>query len=156
MNTTVIAVIAAFALGFASAWGIQGLRWDNDVAQIRLEASEAQGEASEKARAQEALWQENIEGIQRNAQSQIESMQVAASAADAAGDSVRESANAYAAKATCSSSPDSGGASARRAAMVLSDLFGRADKRAGQLAEYADRLKVALTACNAAYQSLRN
>jgi len=46
------------------------------------------------------------------------------------------------------------GASATRAAMVLSELFERADKRAGELAVAYDRARIAGLACERSYQSL--
>jgi len=74
--------------------------------------------------------------------------------ADAAGDRLRSEAGKLAASASCVPS-DPGiadrGKNATRAAMVLSDLLGRADSRAGELARHADRLTVALQACNASY-----
>ncbi|MCF5708997.1 DUF2514 family protein [Pseudomonas syringae] len=74
--------------------------------------------------------------------------------ADAAGDRLRSEAGKLAASASCVPS-DPGiadrGKNATRAAMVLSDLLSRADSRAGELARHADRLTVALQACNASY-----
>lgn len=155
MNTTMIAVIAAFSLGFASAWGIQGLRWDNDVAGINLAASTANNQANEKARNQEQLWQETVNGIQRNAQVQLEARNAELVTADAAGVGVREHASLYASKAACPTTAANAINGANRAAMVLSDLFGRADKRAGDLADYADRLRIKLDGCIGAYQAIR-
>ncbi|MFK3971214.1 DUF2514 family protein [Pseudomonas sp. NPDC087358] len=45
-------------------------------------------------------------------------------------------------------------ATATRAAMVLSDLFQRADKRAGELARAYDAARIAGKACELAYSSL--
>ncbi|WP_122425176.1 DUF2514 domain-containing protein [Pseudomonas viridiflava] len=75
-----------------------------------------------------------------------------AAGADAAGDRLRSEAGKLAASVSCVPS-DPGiadrGKNATRAAMVLSDLLGRADARAGELARYADRLTVSLQACEA-------
>lgn len=80
-----------------------------------------------------------------------------AAGADAAGDRLRNEAGKLAASASCVPS-DPGiadrGKNATRAAMVLSDLLGRADARAGDLARHADRLTVSLQACEASYESL--
>ncbi|KPY93317.1 Uncharacterized protein ALO36_04280, partial [Pseudomonas syringae pv. tomato] len=46
------------------------------------------------------------------------------------------------------------GKAATRAAMVLSDLLGRADSRAGELAKAYDQSRVAGLACERSYQSL--
>lgn len=78
--------------------------------------------------------------------------------ADAAGDRLRSEAGKLAASASCVPS-DPGiadrGKNATRAAMVLSDLLSRADARAGDLARYADQLRVAGQACEAASNSLK-
>ncbi|WP_122563922.1 DUF2514 domain-containing protein [Pseudomonas viridiflava] len=78
--------------------------------------------------------------------------------ADAAGDRLRNEAGKLAASASCVPS-DPGiadrGKNATRAAMVLSDLLSRADARAGDLARYADQLRVAGQACEAASNSLK-
>ncbi|MDL2284386.1 DUF2514 domain-containing protein [Oxalobacter sp. OttesenSCG-928-P03] len=39
--------------------------------------------------------------------------------------------------------------------LLFADLFRRADERAGELAEYADRARIAGQACESAYDSLR-
>jgi len=81
-----------------------------------------------------------------------------AAGADAAGDRLRNEAGKLAASASCVPS-DPGiadrGKNAARAAMVLSDLLGRADARAGDLARYADQLRVAGQACEASSNSLQ-
>ena len=48
------------------------------------------------------------------------------------------------------------GQAATRAAMVLSDLFARADARAGELAKAYDRARIAGLACEASYNALIN
>lgn len=77
--------------------------------------------------------------------------------ADATGERVREQAGKLAASANCPSS-DSGTAdrskTATRAAMVLSGLFQRADKRAGELANAYDAARIAGKAREASYSSL--
>ncbi len=76
--------------------------------------------------------------------------------ADAAGDRLRSEAGKLAASASCVPS-DPGiadrGKNATRAAMVLSDLLSRADARAGELARYADQLRVAGRTCEVSYDA---
>ncbi|MEE4694815.1 DUF2514 domain-containing protein [Pseudomonas alliivorans] len=78
--------------------------------------------------------------------------------ADAAGDRLRSEAAKLAATASCVPG-DPGiaerGKNATRAAMVLSDLLSRADARAGDLARYADQLRIAGGACEAADSAFR-
>ncbi|WP_137984459.1 DUF2514 family protein, partial [Pseudomonas viridiflava] len=78
--------------------------------------------------------------------------------ADASGDRLRSEAGKLAASASCVPNDPriaDRGKNATRAAMVLSDLLSRADARAGELARYADQLRIAGKACEAAHSSLR-
>ncbi|MCF5714309.1 DUF2514 domain-containing protein [Pseudomonas tremae] len=80
-----------------------------------------------------------------------------AAGADAAGDRLRVEAGKLAATASCVPS-DTGaaerGKAATRAAMVLSDLLGRADARAGELAKAYDQSRIAGLACERSQKSL--
>ena len=75
--------------------------------------------------------------------------------ADAAGDRLHVEADKLAATACGDPGAAQRGASATRAAMVLSDLLQRADKRAGELAVAYDRARIAGLTCERSYQSLR-
>lgn len=75
---------------------------------------------------------------------------VADGAADDAGGRVRQQAGTFAAGASCAPvDPEVArrGASATRTAMVLSYMFQRADKRAGELANVYDAARIAGLAC---------
>ncbi|AYL16345.1 DUF2514 domain-containing protein [Pseudomonas syringae pv. actinidiae] len=80
-----------------------------------------------------------------------------AAVADAAGDRLRVQAGKLAATASCVPG-DTGaterGKAATRAAMVLSDLLGRADARAGELAKAYDESRIAGLACERSQKSL--
>jgi hypothetical protein len=93
-----------------------------------------------------------------DARDQIKTATDAGATADAAGDRVRSEAGKLAARASCGPS-DTGVAerskAATRAAMVLSDLFQRADKRAGELAKAYDAARIAGLACERSYTHLR-
>ena len=82
-----------------------------------------------------------------------------AAVADAAGDRLRVEAGKLAATASCAPG-DTGtaerGKAATRAAMVLSDLLGRADARAGELAKAYDQSRIAGLACNRFADELSN
>lgn len=82
-----------------------------------------------------------------------------AAGADAAGQRLHDEAARLAATANdCAADPGvaARGQAATRAAMVLSDLFQRADKRAGELAKAYDRSRIAGLACESAYTALTN
>nr|WP_189659838.1 DUF2514 domain-containing protein [Pseudomonas farsensis] len=78
--------------------------------------------------------------------------------AAAAGQRLRDEATKLAATVGCPGPDPSVAArsqAASRAALVLSDLLQRADRRAGELAEAYDKARIAGVLCEAAYYSLR-
>jgi len=89
-----------------------------------------------------------------DAREQTKAAAVDAGTADAAGDRLHVEAGKFAAAACGDTGAAQRGASATRAAMVLSELFQRADKRAGELAVAYDRARIAGLACERSYQSL--
>lgn len=78
--------------------------------------------------------------------------------ADAAGQRLHDAARDLVGRASCAASGAAvaeRSASATRAAMVLSELFQRADQRAGELAKAYDAARIAGVACEAAYDGVR-
>ncbi|MFG0844256.1 DUF2514 domain-containing protein [Pseudomonas sp. FYR_5] len=77
--------------------------------------------------------------------------------ADAAGQRLRSDATQFAAAVSCPSTDTAAiarGQAATRAAMVLSDLLARADKRAGELAKAYDAARSAGRQCEREYDAL--
>lgn len=77
--------------------------------------------------------------------------------ADAAGQRLRDEGAKLAASVSCPGTDTAAvarGQAATRAAMVLSDLFARADSRAGELAKAYDRARIAGQLCEASYNAL--
>lgn len=156
-------VLIASALGILYAAYSHGVtvtdskwkaKWANQqFLQARDAAAAATMIRSEEQRRQTAANQ-----VGSNARDQIKMAKDAGTTADVAGDRVRNAAGQLAAGSACTGS-DPGvakrSATATRAAMVLSDLFQRADKRAGELAKAYDTARIAGKACEDAYDSLR-
>ncbi|WP_460418797.1 DUF2514 domain-containing protein [Pseudomonas sp. microsymbiont 2] len=97
------------------------------------------------------------EEVRAHAQEQQAIADGASAGADAAGQRLRDEAGKLASSIGCPSTDTtlaSRGDAARRAAMVLSDLFARADARAGELAKAYDRARIAGLACEASYNAL--
>nr|WP_318187366.1 DUF2514 family protein [Pseudomonas fluorescens] len=114
--------------------------------------------AESGARCEEQRRQIAIDEVRAHAKEQNQIAATDAAGSDAAAMRVRDAADRLA--ATPSNCPgDSGvarrGEAAARAAMVLSDMFKRADARAGELAKAYDRARIAGLACEFAYQSVR-
>ncbi|MBI6614250.1 DUF2514 family protein [Pseudomonas simiae] len=150
-----LALLVAVAIGFGAAWQVQDWRYGTRLADIGKAQAIAVTKAGNDARAEEQRRQASVNKEASNAREQNKAADVDAGAADAAGDRLHVDAGKLAASA-CPG--DSGvaqrGASATRAAMVLSDLLQRADKRAGELAAAYDRARIAGLACERSYQSM--
>ncbi len=119
--------------------------------------NQAQAVAEKTNRTEEQRRQASVNKVAEDARTQQVAAVDDADHADAAGDRLRVAAQDFASRASCAGG-DSGaaerGASTRRAAMVLSELLSRADKRAGELASAYDRARIAGLACERAYESL--
>jgi len=131
------------------------LQWaDQQPLQAKWLAAATTANRNEEQRRQAAVNQ-----VGSDAREQVVIASADGVAADAAGERVREQAGRLVTNASCTAN-DSGsasrGASTTRAAMVLSDLFQRADKRAGELAKAYDQARIAGFACEAAYASLHS
>ncbi|MCD5970789.1 DUF2514 domain-containing protein [Pseudomonas quasicaspiana] len=101
-------------------------------------------------RTEEQRRQSAANQVANNARQEQTAALTDAAAADTAGDRLRVEAGKLATTASCAPG-DTGAAerskAASRAAMVLSDLLGRADARAGELAKAYDQSRVAGLAC---------
>jgi len=129
-------------------------RWDADRAQ---EAAAAVA-ASEKARTVEQGRITDLERIAHDAAFQADAARADADRAVAARDGLRKQLDAILAashRAPHDPGPAGGSAPASDSLDLLSDVLGRADARAGELAAAADAARIAGQACERAYQALR-
>ena len=118
-------------------------------AETRLLADRAQ--RTEEQRRTAAVAQEAS-----NAQARINSLEDALRLARAASDGVRDAAAGAAIRAraqSCAPKPRQSQPGADPLDLLV-DVLGRADRRAGDLAEYADRLRIAGVACERSYDAL--
>ncbi|NSX15966.1 DUF2514 family protein [Cupriavidus taiwanensis] len=156
----------ALALGaglFVAGWTVNGWRLEGRIQQLQAkQAKEREGQAgalaaaSEAARAEEQRRTAEQRGIANAAAKERDQALADARAAGAVAEQLRMRGAqlAAAARAAGHSAAAGGGASAGDPLDVLTDVLGRADKRAGELAEYADRSRVAGLACERSYDAL--
>ena len=148
--------LAAYALAcallFGAGWIAQGWRLNADIAQIETEQAQALTDAIQQARAEEQRRQIALEGIRKDAHDQISTAVADAAAAHAAAVGLQQQVDRLAAR-RCPAST-AGSPAADPAGLLLADLLGRIDKRAGELSAYADRARIAGDACVASYKSL--
>ncbi|QXQ16604.1 DUF2514 family protein [Pseudomonas tolaasii] len=148
-----ILVLIAGAAG--AAWQVQDWRYEKQLADRDAEQAIAKERAVIAAREEEQRRQVAVNEAGSYAREQNKAAAVDASNADAAGVRLHIEAGKLAAAACGDPGAAHRGASATSAAMVLSDLLQRADKRAGELAAAYDRAKIAGLSCEHAYRVIR-
>ena len=128
-------------------------KWDRQTAEL----AEARVQNVQLAREEEQRRQRAIDEVRQDAEQQIARVETDAAAASAVAAGVLEQARRLATRASqCAnhSRVTQSGDAARQPAVVLADVLGRADARAGELARAYDRARTAGLACERAYFSL--
>lgn len=149
-----ILVLMASAAGVT--WQVQDWRYGKLMAEDGVAQALAITEAGNTARQEEQRRQSAVNKEASDAREQNKAAGVDAGTADAAGERLHVEAGKFAAAACSDPGVAQRGASATRAAMVLSELFQRADKRAGELAAAYDRARIAGLACEGSYEGIRS
>ena len=149
------AILLAMAVSAAGTWKVQDWRYEKRLADIDRDQALAIAETGDKARKEEQRRQAAVNKEASDAREQNKAAAVDAGTADAAGDRLHVEAGKFAATACGNPGAAQRGASATRAAMVLSDLLQRADKRAGELAIAYDRARIAGLACERSYRAIQ-
>lgn len=147
-------IMLAMVISAGGTWQVQDWRYGAQLADIARDQALAITKAGEDARKEEQRRQATVNKEASNAREQNKAATVDAGVADAVGDRLHADASKLAATSCGDSGVAQRGASATRAAMVLSDLLQRADKRAGELAVAYDRARIAGLTCERSYQSL--
>ena len=147
--------VATFAVGLLLAGTVQGWRYGRQIAEINAAQAQAVTEAVTEARAEEQRRINTLEVIADDTRSKLDAAHADAVASRAAAAGLRQQLADYRQRARCSPPVAGGSTSAEDPLFLLSDLLSRADERAGELAEFADRAHIAGRACEIAYDSLR-
>lgn len=144
------ALYAAYSHGVTVTNAARDAEWSRAVAAQKTERAQAvQAVRDEEQRLQREANQVGIDAREKNAAADAYGVSL-----DAAGDRLHVQAGKLAASVgACSGDTGAAerGASATRAALVLSQLLDRADARAGDLAKAYDRARIAGQACERAY-----
>ena len=144
-----------FAVGLVLAVTVQDWRYGEQIADIRAEQAQAVTDAVTKARAEEQRRINTMEVIADDTRNKLDAAHADAATARTAAASLRQQLADYRQRARCNPATAGGSTPAEDPLFLLSDLLSRADERAGELAEFADRAHLAGRACEAAYDSLR-
>lgn len=158
------AVALAALLGASHWWtyqhgvtvtdGAWSARWEKR----NTDDATAQAAAESAARAKEQVDQQHAEKVQRDATQALEQERLVSAGERAATDRVRgELAKLQTRLSGTGAGAPTGtsSASATRAAMVLSDMYGSCQSRLGEVSSAFDRARIAGLACEASYDGLR-
>lgn len=151
----VVLILVLMASAAVVTWQVQEWRYGKQLADIGKAQALAITEAGNTTRQEEQRRQSAVNKEASNAREQNKAAAVDAGTADAAGGRLHVEAGKFAATACSDPGTTQRGASATRAAMVLSELFQRADKRAGEMAAAYDRARIAGLACERSYEAVR-
>lgn len=153
MNGYFITGLAAALLGLALGAG-GAYTWENrQLLAERAAAQKSQLAAVNSARAEEQRRTAAQSEIAKDANTLRTAALADAFAARAAAGGLQQRVNQLVAGARHSASTP-GGAAGPDALDLLADVLGRADERAGELAEYADRARIAGEQCERDYDAL--
>jgi hypothetical protein len=136
--------------------GTMDTEWQARWAEQGEFQAKARSAAESSARMEEQRRQTEINQVRNDAKTQNKNAVADGAGADAAGERLHAAADQLASH-QCAS--DTGvarrGQAATGAAMVLSDLFQRADRRAGELAKAYDAARIAGQACERSYDAIK-
>lgn len=141
---------------YHGAGQVQG-KWDQSVAEIAAANAVARADAERIQRTEEQRRADWAAGIQRDATQALEKVRTDADGAIADAQRLRgELAKLQARLSGTSKNPAApvSSASATRAAMVLSELYGSCQSRLTELSSAFDRARIAGLACESAYDGL--
>ena len=145
--------VLAVLLGFAAGIYGEHLISAREIAGMKADAATAQAKAVDAARAEEQRGTAAKAEIAKDANKQRTAALADAFAARAAAGSLQQRVDQFVAAArhpaAAAGSPATGDA-----LDLLADVLSRADERAGELAEYADRARIAGQQCERDYDAL--
>ncbi|WP_407971478.1 DUF2514 family protein [Burkholderia pyrrocinia] len=145
--------LLAAALGAAAGAGVEHLISARRIADIQAAAATAQAQAVEAARTEEQRRTAAQSEIAKDANQQRTAALADAFAARAAAGSLQQRVDQLVAAARHPAAA-AGSPAAGDTLDLLADVLGRADQRAGELAEYADRARIAGQQCERDYDAL--
>lgn len=163
LHLLISGLIGAAAYGLYGLYGhgksVERQHWQAEWAKRDAGDEKARVEAERAARTEEQRRAEAMAGVQRDATQAIEKLRGDADSANAASDRMRDELAKLQTRlggAGKSTGTAISSASATRAAMVLSDLYGSCQTRLNELSQAFDRGRVAALACEASFDGLKS
>lgn len=150
-------LLACLWLAYSHGVSVTATEWQGQWDKQATELATARADAVIAAREADQRRQADIEKVRHDAEKEMARVESDAAAASAVAAGLHEQARRLAARAnqcTSHSGVTQSGAAAGQPAVVLAELLGRADARAGELARAYDRARASGLACQRAYLSL--
>ena len=150
-----VGAVVIAALSFSSGWLAQGWRKDEQIASLERAQAVAVAMAYEQVREIEKRQQAAMEVIRHDATLHIMEVQTDADTANHTAERLHKELARYRTNAA-SACTATGSPSAQDSIGVLIGVLEGLESAGREIAEYADRARVAGSACERAYDSLRN
>lgn len=161
-----LVMLIALAIGGVAGWRTASSRADARVAAVQSKWDAERAATAIAARAAEAdarrveqRRQDQVDEVTKNAQAQIDQAHAAVAAANRAADGLRRELSAFTARHRSAGHPGAPGSGPGQQGAdpldLLAELFARSDAASGELASYADRIRIAGQACERSYDALR-
>ena len=164
IRTRLIVGAVAAALAFGTGWLVNGWRWDAKLArsesqhaQVLEQISQATVASVQAARAEEARRTAAMEEQRDLAQAKLDGLALELAAGAAVSDRMRRELDALRRRGgACSAAATDGGASKPGvdAIGLLIDMLEGMESAGREVAEYADRLRIAGVACEGAWEGV--
>jgi len=147
-------LLLGFLVGSGGAWYVQGLRSETAIAAQADTFDAAVAKAKQEGIDEEHARAVAVAKTAEQGRKDLEKVEVNAAVSTGSTVSLSNAATSYAAASSCDTGVARRGASATRAAMVLSELLGESNRRASQLAKTADDARTRGLTCERAYNDL--
>ena len=153
-----LAAVVLFTLGYAvgayftgNSWAVRYSTQTKEYADYRAKAEAASERAKQTAETQTQQWQEQLNGVERNAQQQISDLEQRIADGNATANGLQQKLSDLSARYRRDTAATGECATAETTAGVLAELLAETERLAGIYAATADRAGVAGRACLGAW-----
>lgn len=142
-----ITLLIVVSLYTALVWYVADTKWQSKWEAQQLQIAVANQKHTEAVRKQEQTWQGKVDKVEQNAQDKINQANNDADVARKSTERLRLEFSTYLRKHTKNSGVATTSTTTSSSEDLSADVFARINERARELAEYADKARVAGNAC---------
>ena len=148
--------LVSVAAAFIGGWYVNGARWEAKHSELVADYAQQQQQSATEALTKQQKLIKDLDNAKRTTMALQEKHDRNVADSRATSERLRIELDRIKALPTVnSSSTIADRANAATDRLLLANLLGESDERAGAYAEEADRLRVALSACNSEYEAVR-